>query len=142
MILYCDTSALVKRYVKETHSEELNLYWGKSFSVATSVVAYAESIAAFRRKLQARGYSRGIYQQLVDSFTDEYAFLILVPITAALNQQIVKLLNKYSLRGFDAIHLASSIVLQERGASQVSFACFDQRLNAIAREEKLTVVFD
>lgn len=50
MILYLDTSALVKKYFKEKYSSEVIAAWKSSIGIATSAVAYAELLAAVYRK--------------------------------------------------------------------------------------------
>jgi len=49
MILYLDTSALVKLYVRETGSVRVPNWLKRAAAAATSVVAYAEARAAFAR---------------------------------------------------------------------------------------------
>ena len=49
LILYLDTSALVKLYVRERGSARVRAQVGKADAIATSVVAYAEARAAFAR---------------------------------------------------------------------------------------------
>ena len=44
-----------------------------------------------------------------------------------------------ALRGFDAIHSASALLLKERTHLEVSFSCFDKRLKAAARAEGLII---
>ncbi|MGO8755335.1 MAG: type II toxin-antitoxin system VapC family toxin [Gallionellaceae bacterium] len=56
MILYLDTSAGVKLYVREPGSKELRAYTAKAETMAASVVAYPEARAAFAR-LKAQGIS-------------------------------------------------------------------------------------
>jgi PIN domain nuclease of toxin-antitoxin system len=50
MILYLDTSALLKKYFKESGSSEVISEWKKADAIATSMVAYAETMAAVFRK--------------------------------------------------------------------------------------------
>ena len=45
--------------------------------------------------------------------------------------------EKHSLRGFDAIHLASAVTLREKLASGVTFSCSDMRLQIASQREKL-----
>ena len=52
MILYCDTSALIKRYVEENGTEYVDALWDDCWGVATSVEAFAEAMSAFGRKLR------------------------------------------------------------------------------------------
>ena len=57
MILYLDTSALVKLYVEEDGSEEVSTAVRDASRVATSAVAYPEARATFAR-LEREGTSR------------------------------------------------------------------------------------
>jgi len=50
MILYLDTSALVKRYFQESYSDEILSRWKSAAQIATSFVAYAETMASLYRK--------------------------------------------------------------------------------------------
>ena len=54
-----------------------------------------------------------------------------------LNGYIDRVVEKYPLRGFDAIHLASAIVIHERLSEDFVFTCFDDRLAGAARMEGL-----
>ena len=54
MILYVDTSALVKLYVPEPESEAVQALVGTVQVAAVSVVAFAEARAAFARKRRER----------------------------------------------------------------------------------------
>jgi predicted nucleic acid-binding protein len=47
------------------------------------------------------------------------------------------LAEKHALRGLDAIHLASALLLDEELSSAVLFASSDQRLQEASRREKL-----
>jgi predicted nucleic acid-binding protein len=46
MILYLDTSALVKRYFEEKYSTEVIRAWESALAISTSAVAYAEGLKA------------------------------------------------------------------------------------------------
>lgn len=141
MILYCDTSALVKRYVEEDRSDEVDDIWEEAVEVATSTVAFAESMATFRRKFREGVLSEVEYTQTVTEFKNEYTRLILVSISSELNRIIEELLLKYPLRGFDAIHLGSALLIHKGDLLVTMFACFDQALNEVAKEEGLDVPF-
>ena len=47
MMLYLDTSALVKLFVDEPLSQELSVAVDEAEAIATSLLAYAEARAAF-----------------------------------------------------------------------------------------------
>jgi uncharacterized protein len=52
LILYLDTSTLVKLYAEEEGTETVERAADEAEAIATSVVAYAEPRAAFARKLR------------------------------------------------------------------------------------------
>jgi len=139
MILYCDTSALIKRYVEEAGSEDVNTLWDRASIVATSVVAFAETMATFSRKFREGVLSTREYRIMVEEFKENYGQLVLVPLNQDLDKSIENILKKHPLRGFDAIHLASALVFLHSEAPPFMFACFDSTLNQAARKEGLKV---
>lgn len=139
MILYCDTSALVKRYVDESGSERVNELWDSASAVATSAVAFAEAISAFSRKCREGVLSDKEYKKILGKFKKDYEQLILVPLNKELNMSIEAVLQRYPLRGFDAIHLASALVFLHSDMPKLIFACFDSSLNRSAINEGLVI---
>lgn len=137
MILYLDTSAILKRYFQESFSEEVESKWNQAEAVVSSSVAYAETMATMYRKKKESGLADGIFQNTRNAFKNDWNSFIRVEVTNDLDQYIDKVLQKHFLRGFDAIHLASALIIHERFAANFFFACFDQRLNQAARLEGL-----
>ena len=54
MILYLDASALVKRYIAEAGSAEVNRLIAQSDIVGTGIVSRAEVVAAFAKAVRVR----------------------------------------------------------------------------------------
>lgn len=139
MILYCDTSALIKRYVEEEGTQIVDKLWSASTERATSVVAFAETVAAFSRKRREGILTDKEHAATLRLFKNDFDSFVLVTITPLLNGTIERLVKLYPLRGFDAIHLSSALMLREFGGIPVHFACFDSSLNEVALEEGLTI---
>jgi uncharacterized protein len=137
MILYLDTSALLKRYFQESYSEEVAEMWNKAEIIATSSVAYAETMATLYRKKKEAGLSQKVTQNLTHGFQQDWGGFVRVEVTDDLNEYIDTVVKNHYLRGFDAIHLASAVVIHERLPHNFFFACFDQKLNQAARREGL-----
>ncbi|PIP41521.1 MAG: VapC toxin family PIN domain ribonuclease [Desulfobacterales bacterium CG23_combo_of_CG06-09_8_20_14_all_51_8] len=137
MILYLDTSALIKRYFQEIFSEAVSSRWMQSEAVVTSAVAYAETIATIFRKKNKSDLSDMAVENIVSAFKRDWSAFIQVEVTNDLNDYIDRVVQKHSLRGFDAIHLASALVIHEKLPLHFFFACFDQKLNHAARIEGL-----
>jgi uncharacterized protein len=68
MIVYLDTSSLVKVYVDEAGSRGIVELIDKAMAAATSMVAYAESRAAFARRMREGAFTKKDYKNLVLSF--------------------------------------------------------------------------
>ena len=143
MLLYLDTSALVKRYVRESHSDEILTRWRSADYIATSFVAYAEALTAFHRKKREANVPLDLFARLIAQFHGDWEALIRVEVNAELEPYVLDLLERHPLRGFDAIHLASAMALHQRVHQQAKedlvFACFDEKLAGAARAEGMLV---
>lgn len=139
MILYSDSSALIKRYVEEDGTREFDALWNSASEIATSTVAFAECMAAFGRKFRERIISESDYRLTIKEFKKEYTRLILVQINSELDRIIEDLIARYALKGFESIHLASALTIKQNSHLITKFACFDNVLNNAARQEGLDI---
>ena len=135
MILYLDTSALVKRYFYEPYSDDVISKWKSATQIVTSFVAYAETMASMYRKKRESDLAEPVIRNIADAFHQDWESFIRVEVNDKLNGYIDGVVEKYPLRGFDAIHLASAIVIHERLSEDFVFACFDERLTVAAQSE-------
>jgi uncharacterized protein len=135
LILYLDTSALVKRYFEEPHSIEVAEQWQKADEIATSSVAYAEALASFHRKSREAALDAETLDTISNNFRSDWQTLIRIQVTDELNTYVDRALAAHALRGFDAIHLASAMILRESFLESLLFICFDQRLTQAAKSE-------
>jgi uncharacterized protein len=135
VILYLDTSALVKRYFLESFSDDVVLHWGEATEIVISSVAYAETLAAIYRKKREANLKKALVRKVIETFRLDWKSFIRVEVNDELMTYLDSALEKYSLRGFDAIHLASAVLLREALRENIFFACFDQVLVRAARDE-------
>lgn len=137
MILYLETSYLVKLYVREADSGEIASLVSKAEAVATSIVAYAEARAAFARKFREKGISEGDHKRIKKDLDSDWEKLFVIKLTDGLIKSAGDLAEKCGLRGFDALHLASALELQKAVSDPVKFSSSDARLRESARSEGL-----
>ena len=137
MILYLDTSALLRRYFKELGSTEIISKWKEATGIATSSVAYAETMASFYRKKREINMNGKVFGTILNSFQRDWTSFIRLEVTDDLNEPIDRIVANYPLRGFDAIHLASALMIHERIPEHFVFACFDRMLIQAAQTEGL-----
>jgi len=89
-------------------------------------------MASMYRKKREADLADTLIRELVASFHRDWKSFIRVEVTDELNGYIDRAVKGYPLRGFDAIHLASAIVIHERLPEDFVFACFDDRLASAA----------
>ena len=139
MILYLDTSAWVKLYVREAGSTELRKLTAKADAMAVSVVAYPEARAAFTR-LKAQGIATDTkHQQRLAQLNLDWENMLRIELVPAVVRSAGDLAEVYGLRGFDSIHLASALWLKEKTSTPLQFAVFDQRIRVAAERAGLKV---
>ena len=140
MTLYLDTSSLVKLYVAEAGSEVVRQLVGDANVVATSVVAYAETRAALSRLRREGMLKPSKLTSAKREFEDQWPTYLTLEASDSLCRAAGELAEKYSLRGFDSIHLASFVeVAGLAGTDDTRFSSFDDRLNTAARKVTRTL---
>jgi predicted nucleic acid-binding protein len=75
---------------------------------------------------------------VVEAFVDDWPRYITVEVTDRLVKDAGKLAAHRALRGYDALHLASALVLREQIPS-ISLLAFDRELMAAAKRESLRI---
>ena len=153
-MLYTDSSALVKRYLEERGSNELNAKIAQTtrarHRVLTSVLSFAEVHAAMARKLRERPALKATeYHWATARFDSDWkTYLTRVDLTTAVLTLIPDLVKRHFLRGSDAIHLASALWVRESlefgkakgtSAETLIFATSDKQLARAAEYEQLEV---
>lgn len=139
MIVYLDTSALVKLYVDEAGSDEVAGSVEDARLVATSRVAYPEARAAFARRRREGGMTSAGLRRAVLALERDLSSYVLVEVDAALAREAGDLAERRALRGAGAIHLASALMLSLHDPLVPRFLAFDRRLLDAAAAEGLDV---
>ena len=135
MIAYLDTSSLVKLYVDERGSRDVRQVIADADVVATASIAYAELRATLARLRREAGLSPSAYAALRRQVDMDWPALFVLPLSDSISRSAGDLADRFDLRGFDAIHLASFVELLARaGDEDVQFSSFDDRLNRAARK--------
>lgn len=135
MILYLDTSSLVKLYFDEPDSGDVLSAVRGARVVATSVVAYAETRATIARRRRERALGAAAYAAAIRQFDADWTALLTIEVTDELARSAGRLADQLGLRGFDAIHLASFEHLLGRiDDDDAQFSSADDRLVRAARK--------
>lgn len=157
MILYLDTSALVKLYAEEPGREEVENAVQEAHVVAVSEIGYVEARSALARKEREGSFSTDEHDATIEQLQQDYREVYLSrPVTGDLIARAGELAREHALRAYDAVHLATALVLreesrelaergqepaetspQEGGELQVALMTFDSSLAKAARNEGL-----
>ena len=139
MILFLDTSALVKLYIAEPGSERMQAAAADAERAATSPSSYAEIHATFARRGREGLLQGDELDQLRQQFGEDWEELLRVPSLDEVLTLVPGLCARYPLRGADALQLASALFLRREGL-EVTFACADHHLVEAAAGEGLAVL--
>jgi len=134
VILYLDTSSLVKLYVHEAGSDDVRRLFAAATTVVTSAVAYTETRAAFAHQRRLRALTAPAFAEAKRLFEQDWATVVSIDPSDAVVRTAGGLAERHRLRALDAIHLASFVqVLERSGDEDVHFSTFDDRLAKAAR---------
>jgi uncharacterized protein len=122
MILFCDTSALLKLYVNEPDSGLVFDRLGSSEGVAVSRIAWASAHSALARRAREEPRDIVVLESAKQALRIDWQGYLVIEVTQALVELAGEYAEVSALRGYDSVQLAS--------ASQT--AKFDLRLNKAA----------
>ena len=135
MRVYFDSSAFAKRYIDEPGTPEVLVWCDQAAELVLSVIAIPELISAFCRLEREGKLSASQYRRLKSDFLADIADALICDTTPQVLQHSVQALERYPLRGMDAIHLGAAVV----SAARV-FISADTRQCAAAEALGLRVV--
>lgn len=134
MILYLDSSALLKLYVDEAESAQVRTAVAQAARLFTHGLTYTEIRAALAMAHRLERVDAAGLVDLKSWFEADWRTLDVIPASETLLRRAGHLAEEQALRGFDAVHLAAAEAVASRLPAQADFrlAAFDQRLSAAA----------
>ena len=132
MILYLDSSALVKRYVAEPGSPDVNEAISRADLIGTALISRAEVAAALAKAVRMDALTPEDAWASLQLFREEWSDLVQVQVTEMLITRADTFAWEHDLRGYDAVHLAAASLWQDAMNAQVTLSTFDRRLWAAA----------
>lgn len=138
MILYLGTSSLVKLYIEEDYSDIVAEWVKEAEIVVTCRIAYTEMMAALEMRFRRKDISLSDYNMVVKGFSRDWNHYVVLDFDEIEAGRLVK---KYGLRRFDAIHLSSAKLLKsKKNDIHLSFSSADEKLCRAAAAEGLRVL--
>jgi predicted nucleic acid-binding protein len=133
VILYLDTSSLVKLYINEADSEEIREVVAQAEMIVTCRITFPEFYSALTRRRNCNEISSKDYEKLCHAFESDWERISILDFD---ERRAGSLVRKHGLRGADSIHLSS--LMQIAGVVEkleVAFSSCDMKLNAAAVAE-------
>ncbi len=128
MILYLDTSALVKRYIIETETPAVTMLVAQAERIGTSLITRAEVAAALAKAVRTGILHSGDASQALTAFRGQWRDYERLQVTETLIARADALAWEHGLRGYDAVHLAAVLRWQEALGEPITLATFDRQL--------------
>ncbi len=135
-LVYFDASALVKLVVEEPGSDIAAALWDGCDAAVSSRLAYPEVRAALAAAGRNRDLDEASLERCERDWDEFWAAMRPVELTQSVQVAAGRLAKTHSLRGADAVHLASALALD---VSDLVMAVWDRRLHDGAMTENLAV---
>jgi hypothetical protein len=130
LIVYFDTSAILPIVIDEPSSPTASRLWDQADRVVSSRIAYAEGRAALAMARRMEQVDEPGLRAALEEFEALHDQLDVVELTESLVREASALAEEFSLRGYDAVHLASARLVDD---SDMVLAAGDQSLLGAAR---------
>jgi predicted nucleic acid-binding protein len=133
LILFCDTSALIKLYIVEEGRDELNTQLSSAEAVAVCRISWAEAYAALSRRAREVPQDASVIEQAKVALAADWPHFVVLEIDQTLVERAGEYADTFALRGYDSIQLAAAFEMGRISQLPIFFACFDSRLNKAAK---------
>jgi predicted nucleic acid-binding protein len=111
MRVFFDSSAFVKRYVREEGTELVLSWCDQATELCLSGIALPEIISAFCRLQREKLISPLQYQHLKTMFMADITDAAICDLTPEVMRSTIAALENNVLRGMDALHIGSALTL-------------------------------
>lgn len=139
---YLDASAWVKRYYQEIGTTWVQDLFARNQVMACASLGMIEVMATLARKRKAREIVSPMFEEKTRELEEDWKRFIHVQLTVEAVEIARALARELALRGADAVHLASALLLQRRLAAaddRLIFVASDRELREAAQASGLIV---
>jgi uncharacterized protein len=128
--VFCDTSALLKRYIEETGSAKMDQLFQDTDRVVISVITQIEAASALKRLLMQKELSDEGYKTALENILTDCTHFDCINLNGSVIALSLKVMEQQQLRSLDAIQLGSALSVQKEINA---FAVCDAKLASAAR---------
>jgi len=135
MIHYFDSSALVKKYIREAGTEKVLTALTAASLRATSKLAYPEILSCLARKRRDKELSDADHRKAVTAFEADWRTFAVLEFQDELLPLMKQLSARHPLKGADLVHFASLLWLQKATREPATLVASDMMLLRAAKAE-------
>jgi uncharacterized protein len=139
MIVYIDTSALVKRYIQEANSGDVVKLIDQADLAGSILLTRVEMASAFSKAVRMKWLNLQVAEESWQDFLVHWRSFSRLNITQPLTDRASRLAWDYGLRAYDATHLAAALLWQETLETPVILATYDRELWQAGKKAGLSV---
>ena len=139
MILYTDTSALVKKYIFEAGSDEVIMFFDQNPTIGTTTITRIEMAAAISKSMRYKWVGENDANVAWNVFQSHWPSYNRLPVSETIIEHAISLVWRHSLRTNDSLQLSRALAWQEMVGEEVVFVCFNQQLLEAAKLEGLHI---
>lgn len=132
MILFCDTSALMKLFVQELYSHAMQKTVQSSTLLIVSQLTWVEMCAALALKQRTRQIDAPQAAKALQELRQEWVRYSQLGVDQALITTAGELAQAFGLPAYHSLQLASAQRVHGQAGAAMVFCCFDKQLNAAA----------
>lgn len=140
VILFCDTSALIKLLINEPGSDQMVKSSTHADAIAVCRITWAEAMAGMARRQREDPISGDDIDQARQQLSLTWDQFTIVEVSQQMVETAGRFADGFALRGYDSVQLAAAHELDQCTDQPLTFASFDRRLRQAALLLKLKVL--
>lgn len=137
MILFFDTSALIKRYISERGSDKVDELFDRATQIFVSAITKTESHSTLRRLRSENYLSRKEYNAIKTNIEEDFQYFVVIPFIYEIESSAITLIEQHQLKSLDSIQLSTALYCKSIIDHLVAA---DTRLLKSAKAEKLKTI--
>jgi predicted nucleic acid-binding protein len=140
VILFCDTSALIKLLIDEPGSDQMQRASAASEAIPVCRITWAEAMTGMARRSREDPISADAIELARQRLMQTWAAFSIVEVNQELGETAGRFADGFALRAYDNVQLAAAHLLDVNTEQPLIFASYDRRVNQAAQLLQLEVL--
>ncbi len=111
MLIFIDTSSLIKRYIEETGSPDVDKLFSEENDIAIAAITPLETHSALNRKLRENTVSQEAYEKAIGFLKRDFDSFTIVPFSPRVVKKAGSVIESHGARTLDAIQIGAALAV-------------------------------